>query len=223
MFATVSYCDPRTPPRHAVRTATRKLIRNVTDGSIELYDLVADPGEQRNLGLAGPGGHELLDALDAVRLRLADRGDHVLVRSHADHAIRYKVTLTPDPPAAFADADRLTLERNDLLAVGAFGASLTLSGTLEPGDEDHARADLSTTTGKLDATITVDGAPAPDGAFRVGSSARPAASPVDLADPALRGAPPARTGDVASADGTPITVTFWRVPRSASPTPAPGR
>jgi arylsulfatase A-like enzyme len=55
-------------PEHVVGVVTpagRKLIRNVTDGTIELYDLAKDPGERRNLWRAA-------DAAAREDLRLLD-------------------------------------------------------------------------------------------------------------------------------------------------------
>jgi len=215
IFATVSYPEPRTPPRHAVRSATRKLIRTITDGQIELYDLVADPREQRNLGLAGPGGRELLAALDAIRLRLADVGDHLRLQSRSDQPVRYIVTLATDPSVPIVDQDRLTLERDDYLRIGPLSTSLTVSGTLDPGEEDHVRMDVLASTGKLKVTIALEGTPAPDGTLRVGASGRPAAAAIDLADPALVGAPSAASG---ATETTPVVVSLWRVPRRAGGT-----
>jgi hypothetical protein len=215
IFATVSHPEPRTPPRHGVRTDTRKLVRNVEDGSVELYDLIADPHELRNLGLAGPGGRELLAVLDTFRLRIADVGDHLRLQSQSAEPVRYIVTLTTDPPAPIVDPDRLTLERGDMMNFGPLAASLTVSGTLAPGEDDHVRMDVVGSTGKLKVRIVLEGAPAPAGILRLGASSRPAGdATIDLADPAWLGAP--ATPPSPAPGAPPVTVSLWRVARGTS-------
>jgi hypothetical protein len=134
--------------------------------------------------------------------------------------VRYTVTLTPEPAALFVDPDRLTLERDDYLRIGALSASLTVSGTLEPGDDDHVRATLMSATGTLNVAVTIDGAPAPDGTFRIGATARPGGTSVDLADPAVLGRP-VSASPAPGAGTAPVTVTFWRTARGG--TDASGR
>jgi arylsulfatase len=191
VFATVSHAEPRSPPRHAVRTATAKLIHNIGDGTIEVYDLLQDPRERRNLGRAAPGGTELLAALDAVRRQLTGRGYQLRVSSTSERPVAYVVTLASDPPVPIVEPDRLSLERSDRLHIHEGSSALTLSGTIDPGDDDQIRMDVLTAAGVLKFTIALDGASAPVGTLRLGAGAKPAGVLVDLADPALVGEPSA--------------------------------
>ncbi|MGH7894961.1 MAG: sulfatase family protein, partial [Candidatus Binatia bacterium] len=217
VFATVSNADARAPPRQAVRSATAKLIRNVEDGTIEVYDLVEDPRERRNLGAAAPGAADLATALDAIRLRLAGRGWQLRLRSMTDRPLAYAVTLAGDPAVPIVEPDRLTLERGDRLRLGERSSTLTVAGTLEPGDDDRIRMDILAASGTLKVGITLDGAPAPAGTLRLGATRKPAGVLVDLADPALVGEPSEALGSVPSAapsaapvDLPRVTVALWR-------------
>lgn len=205
VFATVSHAEPRSPPRQAVRTKTRKLIRNVADGTIEFYDLAADPRERRNLGSAAPGAAEMSAALDAVRLSIADRGYRLRVRSTGERPSQYRVTIVGDPPVPIVEPDRLTLERGDRLHAYQSSSALAVGGTIEPGDEDDVRMDIPVAAGTMKIAITLDGEPAPPGTLRLGAGARVAGESVELADPALAGEP-----ESAPADVPPVAVFLWR-------------
>ena len=207
VFATVSLAEPRTPERQAVRTRDRKLVRNVQDGTLEVYDLTADPRERDNLGAGNPDLPALMEALDAVRLRIADEGYQLRLTSRSTSPIDYRVTLATDPPAPIAASDRLTLESGDRIVIGARSSTLTMLGTLEPGGEDHVRMDILTRSGELKITTAFDGRPAPDDTLRLGSGGRPSGLTVDLTDPALLGEPP--TTGIPSA-AAPAAVWLWR-------------
>jgi arylsulfatase A-like enzyme len=220
VFATVSYAEPRTPPRQAVRSRDAKLIHNVEDGTYEVYDLAHDRGERRNLGPDAPVAGALRATLDTVRTTIAAAGDQLRLRSTRNQPTRYVVTLISSPSAPIVDVDRLTLEAGDWVVTGARAGALTLRGVLEPGGEDQIRMDVRAPNGTLGVRIALDDAPAPPGTLRLGPSGRPGGPAVDLADPALVGDPPA----VATADAAvpPVTVSFWRVPASsAQHAPAP--
>jgi hypothetical protein len=212
VYATVSRSEARTPPRQAVRSATAKLIRNVADGSYELYDLVADPHERHELGLGAPGGAELLRQLDARRAQIATTGDHLRLRSASARPVAYTVTIAGETPLAIVEPDRLTLEDGDRILVHEKARGLTLTGTLEPGGEDHIRMEILESTGLLAITVLLDDAPAPFGTVRLGPAATQASGAhIDLAAATLVGEP--RT---LPADAPPVTAAFWRVAGGAA-------
>ncbi len=219
VFATVSYAEPRTPERQAVRTRNRKLVRNVSDGTLEVYDLADDPRERNNLGAAAPDLPALAESLDAVRLRLADAGYQLRLTSASASPVSYKVVLATDPPAPIVATDRLTLEADDRLVVGPGSRTATLVGTLEAGGEDHVRMDVLARTGRLTLTVTLEDRQAPDGTLRLGSEGRPSHPTVDLADPALAGEPSATQS---GSDHGLVTVWLWRgATPGAAVAPAP--
>ncbi len=230
IFATVSNAEPRSPPRQAVRTRTTKVVRDIEDGRLEVYDLTQDPHEQRNMGPAGPGAAALVKALDAIRQRLDGRGTQLRVRSTSNYPIGYVVRLSGDPPVPIVEPDRLTLEPSDHVVVGEHSSTLTLSGQLAPGDEDQMRMDVLAATGTLRVSITLDGMPAPAGTLRIGAAGKIAEGGVDLADPALVGAPErASTPGGAPKPGTAggnlpatpaVVVSLWRAAEAAQAAPA---
>jgi arylsulfatase A-like enzyme len=224
VFATVSNADPRSPPRQAVRTPSTKLIRNIEDGTIEMYNLLKDPRERRNLGPAAPGSAELLAALDAVRAQLDGRGYQLRVRSTADRPIAYVVTLASTPPLPIVEPDRLSLERWDRLHVHEHSSALSVGGMIDPGDDDQIRMDILAKTGTLQFTLTLDGAPAPPGTLRLGAGATLAGTLVDLADPALVGEPPVIPAAPSPAAATPaLQSPSPPAPRGASTDPSLAR
>jgi arylsulfatase A-like enzyme len=99
----VSLLDPRPGERAAViaqyahrrfalRTARWKLIENVADGGVELYDLAADPGERRDLAAVHPQQRQRLQAaLAAWRQRIqppGTRGTAVVLDPEQEAALR---------------------------------------------------------------------------------------------------------------------------------------
>jgi hypothetical protein len=74
---------PRTPERQAVRTATHKLIRDVSDGAIEIYDHTTDPKENAEPRLAAPRAAALTEALDGFRAELDGTGYQLRLRGRA--------------------------------------------------------------------------------------------------------------------------------------------
>ncbi|MBI3767371.1 MAG: sulfatase-like hydrolase/transferase [Deltaproteobacteria bacterium] len=219
IFATVSNAEPRSPPRQAVRTRTAKLVRDIEDGRLEVYDLMQDPREQRNLGSAAPGAGVLVKALDAIRQRLDGRGMQLRVRSTLDHPIAYAVQLSGDPPVPIVEPDRLALEPSDHIVVGEHSSALTVRGTLSPGDEDQVRMDVLAATGTLRVSITLDALPAPAGTLRIGAAGKIAEGSVDLADPALVG-PPERAPTPGGAPNPGVVVSLWRAAEAAEAAPA---
>ncbi len=216
-FALVAHAEPRTPERQAVRTSTRKLIRDVSDGALQIYDLESDPKEKRNLGLAAPGLAELQKTLDGFRAGLDDTGYQLRVRGRADRTVRYSLDLTSEPPVPVIAIDRLSLEPGDLMDFKQRSSAFSIVGTLTAGDEDHVRFDVLATTGVLKIALRVDGVPVPDATIRLGRAGAPAAGPVvDLANAELDGAPSAP----AAADD--VVVELWRTAAvAAAARPAP--
>jgi arylsulfatase len=213
-FALVSHAEPRTPERQAVRTATAKLIRDVYDGALEVYDLVADPREKRNLGPAAPGAGDLVRTLDGIRAQLDGKGHQLRLRGRADRAVRYVVNVASDPPMPLIALDRLSLERGDLVDFKPRASAFSVTGTLDPGDEDHVRFDVLAAAGVLKVTLRLDGEPAPDESVRLGAAGTASGPLVDLTDPRLDGAP----RDVPAADV--VAVELWRASAVAKARPA---
>ncbi len=207
-FALVSHAEPRTPERQAVRTRTQKLIRDVSDGALQVYDLLADPKEKRNLGPAAPGSNALRALLDGFRAELDHTGYQLRLRGVADRAVRYVVDVTSEPAVPVIAIDRLHLEAGDLVDFKAHTSAFSVLGTLTPGDEDRVRFDVLATAGALKVAIRLDGAPAPDGTLKVGAGATPADVVVDLAGAELDGTPPAP-----STPARAVSVELWRASR----------
>jgi len=208
-FALVAYAEPRTPERQAVRTATHKLIRDVSDGALQVYDLTTDPKEKRNLGIAAPGAADLTRTLDGFRAPLVATGYHLRLRAPSDRTVHYRLELASEPPVPVIAIDRLSLEPDDFVDFGQRSSAFGVTGVLAPDDEDEVRFDVLAATGTLRLAVQLDGAPAPDGALRLGGT--PAANGVvDLTDPRLD-APPA-----AAVRSNDVTVELWR----ASPLPS---
>ncbi len=205
VFALVSHAEPRTPERHAVRTRTAKLVHDVSDGLFAYYDLVADPKEKRNLGLAAPGATALRATLDGFRARLDGHGYQLRLRGLPDRPVRYAIVLSTEPPAPVIAIDRLSLEAGDVFDFKPRTSAFSLLGTLAPGDEDHVRFDVLTATGALRITLRLDGGPAPDGTLRLGALRKPGGARVDLGDGDLAGEPVAPL----PADA-PVIVELWR-------------
>lgn len=213
-FALVSHAEPRTPERQAVRTATQKLIHDVTDGTFQVYDLVADPKEKRNLGPAAPGATALRTALDGFRAGLDGKGYQLRLRGYPDRALRYRVDLASDPPVPVIAIDRLSLEPDDIVDFKPRTSAFSVLGALPPGDEDQVRFDVLATTGVLKVTIQFDGAPAPPHTLRLGAAGTPAGAIVDLAASDLDGAP----GTAAASGGD---VQLWRTSPAVTSKNAP--
>jgi arylsulfatase len=210
VFALVSHAEPRTPERQAARRKGLKVIRNVSDGSLEVYDLVADPKEKRNLGLAAPGAGELQQALDGFRARLDGKGHQLRLRSRAVGPVRYAVEVSSDPPIPLIAIDRVSLEPMDRIAFKARASAFSLTGTLEPGEQDQVRFDALAAVGVLKIAVTLDRIPAPDGTLRLGAHGKPAGTVVDLADADLAGEPAGVDVAPPPNGAPPVTVELWR-------------
>jgi len=215
-FALVSSAEPRTPERQAVRTTGAKLVRNVADGQLEVYDLASDPKEKRNLGPAAPDAPALLRTLDGFRAQLDGKGYHVRLRGRSDRTVRYALDVTSiGTPVPLIAIDRLTLEPDDLIEFKPRASAFSLTGTLAPGDDDHVRFDVLWGVGTLKLALRVDGAKLPESALRLGARAVPAFATVDVTNPDLDGepalAPPADA----------VTLELWRASPPATAAPAP--
>ncbi len=211
-FALVSHAEPRTPERQAVRTATHKLIRDVTDGAVQIYDLTTDPTEKRNLGPAAPGAAELTTLLDGFRAALDGTGYQLRLRGRPDRAVRYVLDLTTEPAVPVIAIDRLTLEAGDLVDFKQRTSAFSLFGTLTPGDEDHVRFDVLAASGVVKLALRLDGAPAPATTIRIGAAATPTGAVVDLADARLDGTP-STTPERPASD---VVLELWRAGTAAA-------
>jgi arylsulfatase len=209
VFATVSYAEPRTPPRQAVRSHTHKLIRSLHRDELALYDLARDAKERTPLDPETAPGPTLRAALDAFRAPLRATGDHVRLASRADHPVSYVLTLATEPAVPLVDPDVWDAEAGDHVGVGPRSSAVTLAGTLAPGDSEELRVDVLAGTGTLVVTLVLDGKPAPAGTLRLGRTGRAATGRVALDDRGLATATPVGP----AADAPPVTATLWRIPR----------
>jgi len=157
LFATVGRVDDRSPPLHAVRTASSKLILDVRSGDELLFDLERDPAERDNL-VAKPEAAALLAAMrgqmDAALGLLGTTGVHARVVNGTKSTIHYKLDVGLTPIAPFVNLARLDAEAGDRIAQRPGADGLSLSGVVEPGDHDEVRFDVLSTDATLVATMT---------------------------------------------------------------------
>jgi len=225
LFATVGRVDDRSPPLEAVRTDTRKLILDMRTGAEELYDVVHDPGERKNLS-ASKEEEKTLDDLRAImrsRLEpLRTSGIHVRLFNPTESPLRYKLRIWLNPVAPFVDLARLDMETGDVLAQNPRADGLSATGELYPGDQDELRFGVLATDGDVKGVLEITSgkgsialcvadekecAPAPDGKLSI---------------PLVRmrvTAPPAtpRGSALAMAGTMPCAMQWWMLPSPSAP------
>lgn len=156
LFATVGRVDDRSPPLHAVRSASGKLILDVRSGEEMLFDLDRDPAERDNLA-DRPEAAALLASLrgemEAALAPLAATGVHARVVNGTKAPVRYALDLGLTPIAPFVNLARFDAETGDRVEQRPAADGLSLSGLLEPGDHDEVRFDVLSTDATLLATL----------------------------------------------------------------------
>ncbi len=220
LVSTVGRADHRRPPRHAVRTATHKLIVNVVDGTRELYELATDPAERRSVIAMGQHPpRALLDAYATAMAPLAQAGYQLEITNATDSKVSYDLELHSDPPSPIANLHRIELEKTDIAAITANAAGLRWTGRLGAGETDRMRFDLLARDGDITVALAIDGHLADAGAFSIGADGIPAdANPARVSIADIDGPPSiassARTAIRAllPTDGAAdrVTLAIWR-------------
>jgi arylsulfatase A-like enzyme len=216
------------PLRMAVRTPTHKLVQTLEPFAEELFDLVADPEERRNLA-ADPGA---ADALAAMRARLARHraplaagGFQVRAVAATGHAADVEVTITSNDNQMLTNPDRVGGDRPGALVLARDGLSLAWRSRVDARVSGFRfdRAMRLHDDGGLTIRVRADGRDLPPDAIVVGPpDAHPDASPFVYRIAGPRGtkateqprlvvdAPP-----VPTSGGLPLRVYVWRRPEAA--------
>ncbi len=194
-------------PEHMARSATRKLVRRITDGTFTCTDPTTDPDGHRDLGTESPEARRLARALHSLQPRLAETGYQVRVQSSRAAPVTYVVTLTCSPARPLAAVDGLNLEPGDTVTWDPSSGVLTLRGTLEAHGEDRLRFDAPAPASQVAIAVELDGKRVPAETIRVGPETTAAIGTIALADPRLVGEP-RRHGDP-KAEAADVAVAFW--------------
>ncbi|MFI5347969.1 MAG: hypothetical protein ACHQ2Z_00365, partial [Elusimicrobiota bacterium] len=190
----------------AVRAGGWKLIRN-DDGRSELYDLLGDSSESRNLAASEPAQFARLDAL--LRAHVGRQRSRWRVAARGRRGVQTTLHVSSDRPlavfrAAFAeDGDRVLVSEDRLSAVAHLLAN-------SDGDEDWVIFETSTSAARVSLKAEQNGVPA---LVRMGREKPGTDERWDLS-----GAEGLRRADLAEAPAPFDGVSVWRVP---SGTPAP--
>jgi arylsulfatase A-like enzyme len=193
------------PTRYGVRTAEAKLVETLSEAQRELFDLAADPQEQRDVLAERPALAEALGAqLAAARgplwrsgyqLRIVGSGGAFRLRLHSEQSQGAFVTLD----RAGSRGPRLRLDRE--------GRTLTLSGVV--GSETLAvrfeRQHFGQTSDPVELTLQLT----QEAEVHLGAGARVLrGAEVDLLDPALD----ASEDPPCSVPSAGVRVCLWRSP-----------
>lgn len=219
LFATVGRIDDRSPPLHAVRTATAKLIRSEEDGREFLFDLVRDPGEREDLS-RDPAQAGLLQRmraeLDRFLAPLA-RGVHARLFNGASQALHYRLETGLKPIAPFVNLQRVALEPGDRIEPQPGARGLVASGVLEPGEEDEVRFDVLASDATLVASFETGEAAGTGPAVELCVAGEPSCAPLEerrvelpLSRVVADRTPPRRTASA-------VVLQWWRVNGESAP------
>jgi arylsulfatase A-like enzyme len=219
--------NPEFPQRVARRPPDHKLIVTVEDGTEQLYDLRADPGERTDLA-ARPESRPVLEAL---RRRLAGyraplRDRDYQVRARSTDARPHAIELVVETPGGIplSDPDRVDLPPGDRLVLSPDARTLTWTGTTgaEPAGIRFEHGGLATLApdDRLRFRVLVDGQPAPPAAIRLGAAGtHPPAAEFDHA----AGKPDLAAATPPSLEGgdTPVVIAVWHAGAPEGPSRAP--
>ena len=205
------------PTRYALRTPRHKLIDDVGPGTLALYDLVADPGERRNVASEAPDVVAALGArLAAARAPLAERGFQLRVVGPRTGSARFGLTLDGVPDGTrFATLDRTDGPRDTVIEASTDGRTLRVAGETDARGRGvrFDRAPRALAEGAPD-PMTIRADPGTRATIRLGASARPAANDgFDANDATLA----SETAPACEPPDAGIRVCVWRYPA-----PAPG-
>lgn len=204
------------PTRYAIRSGGLKLIESLDTGKRELYDVVSDPGEKKNLAAERPDDLARLEArLAEARAPLRGRGYQVRIAGPASGTAQAEIALESQPRSGtFLTLDRTLPFGDPRLALTANGETLTAKASVDArgagfrfdrllSPRNIARDD------RLKLVVTANGKPVPSSRIALGKDGTaPADDVIDLAADGVTSAtePPCTPPD----DG--VRVCLWRYP-----------
>lgn len=204
------------PTRYAIRSGGLKLIESLDTGKRELFDVVADPDEEKNLADARPDDVARLEArLAEARAPLRARGYQVRIVGPAAGTAEVDVQLQSQPRSGtFLTLDRTSPFGAPRLALSTSGENLSARATVDArgtgfrfdrllSPRNVARDD------KLKIVATVDGKTLPRSAIALGKDgSAPTGDVIDLTAPAVTSAvePPCSAPDKGA------RICLWRFP-----------
>jgi hypothetical protein len=216
---------PRKPPRYALRTLRYKLIDQVDSGRFELYDLLQDPHELRDVfTVESAVATDLTQRLASSRAVLARTGYHVRVVGTGAQArpFRLRLVVSGQGAGAFATIDRTPGPRDTTIDIADDGQTLVFAGLTDSRGRG-LRFDLAAGPGggrndRFDITLAADGEPGPVDRVRLGAAGRaPPVGGIDVRDAALT----ANAAPECSPPAEGVGACFWNYPGAlASPTPS---
>jgi arylsulfatase len=204
------------PTRYAIRSGGLKLIESLDTGKRELFDVTADPHEEKNLAAQRPDDLAKLEArLAEARAPLRARGYQVRVVGPASGSAALDLKLESQPRSGtFLTLDRTSPFGAPKLALSTNGENLTAQATVDArgtgfrfdrllSPRNIARDD------KLKLVVTADGKPVPLTAIALGKDgAAPASDVIDITTPGLTSA----TEPPCAAPESGVRVCVWRFP-----------
>ncbi|HEY2772681.1 MAG TPA: sulfatase [Candidatus Binatia bacterium] len=217
LFATVARIDDRSPPLHAVRTASAKLIVDQRSGQEQLFDLARDPGERDNIA-GHADAHPLLEDLRGRLARflepLQSSGIHVRLVNGTGARLTYRIILRSRPAGPFVNLSRVDMEDGDRIGQNAGADGILMEGALAPGDEDEMRLDVLVPDGIVTTAIEVDPSGTP---VETCAGTEAACVPVTSQRVALEPARVTTNATPARAADSSLQVRVWRIPAASTP------
>jgi len=216
---------PQFPTRYGLRTPAFKLIETITTGRVQLFDLVHDPAEQRDVLADSPSeAATLAGRLADARAVLRRRGFQVRVVGPAGVAARFRLRLDGVAKGTgFATLDRTAGPADVTMAIAPSRRALKAKGRANAegrGLRFDRRAGFFAADGSRDPVVIaleVEGVRASAEAVLLGANGHPAADGrFDARDPALvvDGSLPC------PAPTAGVRACLWRAADTAAPTPA---
>lgn len=204
------------PTRYAIRSGGLKLIESLDTGKRELFDVVNDPREEKNLAEARPDDVARLEArLAEARAPLRGRGYQVRIVGPASGTAEVDVRLESQPRSGtFLTLDRTSPFGAPRLALSTSGENLTARATVDArgtgfrfdrllSPRNIARDD------KLKIVATVGGKPVPTSAIALGKDGTaPTGDVVDITAPGVTSA----TEPACNPPESGVRICLWRFP-----------
>jgi arylsulfatase A-like enzyme len=203
------------PTRYALRTPRHKLIDDVGPGTLALYDLVADPGEQRNIASeARDVVASLATRLAVARAPLAERGFQLRVVGPRAGGAHFGLTLEGVPEGTrFATIDRTDGPRDTVIELSSDGRTLHFAGETDARGRGvrfdrgpHAMPE------RAPDPMTIRPDPETSATIRLGAATRAAGAELNANDAALV----TETAPACEPPDTGVRVCLWRHPVPAT-------